>query len=139
LLAQTSDPVATARVNSLPFGGLHVIYTGDLIQLPPVCGERLSIADSDFEVGTKNHAGKEIWLKTKQYFELTTTKRFETDDEKLFSEFITGARIGQVNYHSFAYINGKCMCTNYGEAVERAHQKALWLTPTNARVNQINK
>jgi hypothetical protein len=138
LLAQTSDPVAIARIMFLPFGGLHVIYTGDLYQLPPVCGENMSVADCHFEVGTENHAGKEIWQKLKEYFELTTTPRFESATDSIFPEFLKGARIGQVNHRSLAYINAHCLCKTQEEAVLKAHTKAIWLTPTNKRVKEIN-
>jgi hypothetical protein len=136
LLAQTRDPARISYIKATPFGGIHIIFTGDLYQLPPVCGSGLAVYDSGFKREREAQAGKELWLSVTKFFELTTKKRFDVDTQSAYPEFLSEIRSGQVDADKLAEVNTR-VCTEE-ECKILAHPKALWLAPSRKQVAGFN-
>jgi hypothetical protein len=59
IAATIEDPVERRRKCAMPFGGLHMLFVGDLYQLPPVMGVPLYVPCT--EVSKRNHRmGREL-------------------------------------------------------------------------------
>jgi hypothetical protein len=74
-----------------PFGGRHILFTGDFFQLPPVNKVKLYTSDPSKRAAK---AGRALWLQITEYFELTKNERQGASDP--LPAMLSAARIGQV-------------------------------------------
>jgi len=119
--------------SDLPFGGLQMIFFGDLLQLPPIATKRE--VNQYFE---NRYGGfyffnadiiKEINLK---YIELTKVYR---QKDKQFIELLDKIRQGELQEHDLAIINRRVNKL----AGEGRKDHFITLTTTNAIANGINE
>jgi energy-coupling factor transporter ATP-binding protein EcfA2 len=118
---------------NLPFGGLQMIFIGDLYQLPPV--------DKDFGAGgalIKEYASPYFFdsrsFKTAKfnYIELKTIYR---QKERLFLEVLNAVRNNLATPGHLKILNGRCSNEEGGFAFEKF---SIYLTPTNKRASWVN-
>ena len=131
-LATISDTLARARatlehdeeekqrVLALPFGGLHVLFVGDLYQLPPVERSPLFSRNWRKQLPAKE-AGLALWSQINAYIRLIKNHRVNQANEleKQFaaalSEFREGSTrhampmINYLNRHNVVTDEEKCM------------------------------
>jgi len=124
-------------LSTLPFGGFHMVFSGDFYQLPPVIPKAIYL-----QPNTSNNrevSGKELWNSLTSYSELTQQMRFATAKDLTFPEFLEGARVGNPDETLLAKINLACFCIDEYEAIKYSNTYAKWLAPTNKLVNAHNK
>ncbi|THU84818.1 hypothetical protein K435DRAFT_620388, partial [Dendrothele bispora CBS 962.96] len=95
LLADVSNALSKATgVNDL-FGGVNVIFAGDLAQLPPVGYTRLYAKVNKYRSGTlpgqKDIFGKLAWLSVNTVVCLSEVKR--SDNDPVFTELLQRLRV----------------------------------------------
>ncbi|THU97714.1 hypothetical protein K435DRAFT_621622, partial [Dendrothele bispora CBS 962.96] len=98
LLAEVSNALSKATgINDL-FGGLNVIFAGDLAQLPPVGYTRLYAKVNKYRSGTlpgqKDIFGKLAWLSVNTAVCLSEVKRCNNDP--VFTGLLQRLRMGMV-------------------------------------------
>ena len=114
------DEVEKQRVLALPFGGLHVLFVGDLYQLPPV--ERSPLFSRNWKKQSPaKEAGLALWSQINAYIRLIRNHRVNQANEleKQFaaalSEFREGSTrhampmINYLNRHNVVTDEEKCM------------------------------
>lgn len=121
-------------IKSKPFGGMHMIFTGDLYQLKPVHGKAVYETE---KLDYLSRLGKSIWMQMNEYHELTENVRFRNDDSPKMQSFLSKARKGIVNTELLIHMNSRIMITEE-EAKRKAGPDAIWVTHTNAEVNKYN-
>jgi ATP-dependent DNA helicase PIF1 len=104
------------RSNSLPFGGIQIVCTGDMLQLPPVKDVY------PFEVDS----WKQLNFHT---FNLNTCHRF---DDTNYIELLKRARVGKLNKQDIATLQSR-MNLPIGEI------KPTVILSTNSEVDRVNK
>ncbi|MBT8572600.1 AAA family ATPase [Polynucleobacter paneuropaeus] len=114
-----------------PFGGIQVLFVGDLFQLPPV------VSSSDMEVlAQRGYEGPYFFyamaLYRKDVTMIELTKIFRQKDER-FAELLNRIRINQNIDEALDILNHECF-TNAKEIDDQT----ITLTTTNARADQIN-
>ena len=119
-----------------PFGGIHVLFTGDFYQLKPVFGNAL------YQLPNKNDSqclkGSEIWRNyMNEYIELTENCRFATTEIPILQTFLSNARKGIVDPDLLLQLNSRVVSVQ--TAKRKANPKAIWIAPTNEQVNKLNK
>ncbi len=160
ILIACSDPSDIREreiINKYPFGGLHVILSGDFYQLPPAFGSRKSLVDPN--ASNPNNAmvklGRtEIWNKINEFCELLENMRLsamfnlgpqETEAETYknrkyrFALFLQNARLGRVTQDDLDLINTRLCLSENDQTLLNAGTKALWMTATNQKVAELNK
>jgi hypothetical protein len=89
------DEEEKQRVLKLPFGGLHVLFVGDLYQLPPV--ERTAIFSRNWKKTTPGkEAGLKVWSQINAYVRLIKNHRVNQANEleKQFAAALSEFREG---------------------------------------------
>ena len=114
-----------------PFGGIQVLFVGDLFQLPPV------VSSSDMEVlAQRGYEGPYFFyamaLHRKDVTMIELSKIFRQKDER-FAELLNRIRINQNIDEALDILNHECF-TNAKEIDDQT----ITLTTTNARADQIN-
>jgi PIF1-like helicase len=95
LLALTDDIDERNYIMSKPFGGIHILFTGDFYQLRPIFGPGFY---TDKVLTGKALAGQIIWHHTlNEYEELTENYRFKNDTSNILQSFLKRARIGKID------------------------------------------
>jgi hypothetical protein len=144
LLESTEE--AKQRVLALPFGGLHVMFVGDLYQLPPV--ERTPVYVRLWNGGESNQTrplgvngkhekktksvknlegkkeGRKIWDSINAYTRLSENHRVKqsSDLEKQFAAALSEFREGRVGNVApmLNYLNKTCVVTNTAKCIAKA-------------------
>ena len=114
-----------------PFGGIQVLFVGDLFQLPPV------VSSGDMEVlSQRGYEGPYFFyamaLDRKDVTMIELSKIFRQKDER-FAELLNRIRINQDIDEALDILNHECF-TNAKEIDDQT----ITLTTTNARADQIN-
>ncbi|KAI0038038.1 hypothetical protein FA95DRAFT_1470773, partial [Auriscalpium vulgare] len=101
LLLSISDALMEAKGSTEPFGGINIIFAGDLAQLPPVSQTRLhaqinarSLAQGGTKRGQNAVFGKLLWLSVKVVIELTQIVRQSGADNERFVALLSRLRFG---------------------------------------------
>jgi len=126
-----NNSLMKVRRNSSPFGGVSIIFVGDILQLPPVVDDK--------EVGIYvTHRYESPYFYSAEVFReievlpVELTKVFRQKDSK-FIEALDRIRTNQSHIESLELINRTC----YREKQED-DEKSLYLVPTNAAAKSIN-
>ena len=114
-----------------PFGGVQVIFVGDLFQLPPVVrSEEMEVLrdrgyDAAYFFNAKVLNRNEI-----TYIEL---KKIFRQKDQYFTELLNQVRMNQSAQTAFQTINESCYRPNFA-----SDSQAITLTTTNQRADRIN-
>ena len=134
LLAVTDDSEERQKILEIPFGGLHMLFTGDLWQLKAIGGHPIY---SQAELKGQAFEGKKIWLQINECAELKENYRFKNDITTTLKDFLSGAREGNVDKTLLMKIN-KRLVLSRKEAVRTTHPSANWIAHTKASVASFN-
>jgi hypothetical protein len=99
LLNEISNALMDAKQNSLPFGGINIIFAGDFAQLPPVQDPPLyRLFDTTTMSATQRSqdvlAGKLLWLTVNTVVILTEVRRQEGKENIAFVQLLGRLRTG---------------------------------------------
>lgn len=127
-----------ATSNDLPFGGLHILFTGDFYQLPPVAQDALYKQSFSYDKGRK---GRELWELVHYFHELKENKRHGSDvTTKPLADFLVGARNGAPVQSKLDVMNQRLQLSTRSRAIVAALDRgAMMLAATHAEVDQFNK
>jgi ATP-dependent exoDNAse (exonuclease V) alpha subunit len=114
-----------------PFGGIQVMFVGDLFQLPPV------VSRADMEVlAERGYEGPYFFcamsLHRKDVTMIELSKIFRQKDEH-FASLLNRIRINQDIDEALDTLNAQCY-----ETKKEIDEQTITLTTTNARADQIN-
>ena len=84
MLAMTDDEDERSLIKSKPFGGTHILFTGDLWQLKAIGGSPIFTIKT---LKTQAQAGQKIWHAINIYSELTENYRFKNDTTTTLQDF----------------------------------------------------
>ena len=115
-----------------PFGGVQIIFVGDLFQLPPVVrNEELEVLRSrDYEEPYFFHA---MALRNRELTFIELKKIFRQKDEN-FTHLLNQVRVNQATEQALQIINDTCYQPN-----RLPDENAITLTTTNQRADRINQ
>ena len=127
-----SNSLMKIKDNNLPFGGVPVVFVGDILQLPPVV--------SDKSVGVYfSHRYDSLYFYSAEVFSkidilpIELRKVFRQKDPA-FIEMLDSIRTNRNHRDSVAHLNREC----YLVRKDQKHSDALYLVPTNAAAKSIN-
>ena len=127
------------KLQQLPFGGFHMLFTGDFYQFPPVMQKALYTALTNLT--DKNAEGRRLWINhVTQFHELTENFRASLGADgtiPVLARFLDGARVGRPDPELLRIINDKCR--QFGDSTERIDPRALWMAPTREEVERYNE
>ena len=135
------------EISSKPFGGLHVLFCGDLYQLKCVKGTPLYIPRNMVKT-REARLGSDLWYNISTFVELTENMRMSkpgaviSDEDKAFIKFLSQARRGDVNADGFEsflkQINATKLVDFEGQAGDRANPNAIWIANEIAEADKMN-
>lgn len=119
------------RENDLPFGGVQMVFIGDLYQLPPVLEERdktwfLKSYDSPYFFSARSFKNAGV-----KHVVLNNVYR---QTEKKFIEVLNKMRIGEFSEKDLAMLNKRAKAS----ISRRSMKGAVYLTTTNNLAENIN-
>jgi hypothetical protein len=113
------DEIEKARVLNLPFGGLHVVFCGDLYQLPPPGGFPVYTSNprQDKEAALR---GRAIWKSINEYVRLVKNHRVkhnmkrcvcqqERDVEEWFATTLSRIRQCDIDQDTINFFNSRSL------------------------------
>jgi hypothetical protein len=143
LASGTTNISEREQILKREFGGLHVIYCGDLWQLKCIGGTSLY----DPLIGANHHSysvdtydGQKTWRCTNDYREFVKSTRFRTVvpfSVPPLEQFLVGGRVGKPDENQIIRMNTRSYISRE-HAYINAHKHALWLASTKKAVAEIN-
>ncbi|KAE8195384.1 hypothetical protein CF335_g5110 [Tilletia laevis] len=124
-----------------PFGGINVIFAGDLCQLPPVASSPLytvkSGAAQSAEVRTKIELGRAAWLQLVEVVDFDQQMRMK---DPQMAETLSRLRLRECTEAYADLFNGNVLRSrsNKAGATLQAHTGAIALARTNETVRVLN-
>jgi len=113
LMLQIHEALCEAKENTLPFGGINIIFAGDFAQLPPVGDTRLYSHINTNTVGVgkgqRNVFGKLLWLSIDTVVMLHQLVRQNSNSDKGFTDLLARLRHGNCNDDDFELLNSKIL------------------------------
>lgn len=132
----------------LPFGGRHMLFFGDLYQLPSVRCRAVSIlysaifdkrAVTDLESASDENsgpsAGRKLWLSIKHVIELDEHKR---QSDAAFIALLERARVGMTTDEDVALLNQRVVTKETALARVGQGGDTCWASSTRANVDLYN-
>ena len=135
LLAITDGDDEKELIKQKPFGGMHMLFTGDLWQLKAIGGHPIYTTKN---LSGQALEGQKIWRSINEYSELTENYRFKNDTSDTLECFLRGARQGLVDKSLLQEIN-KRLVISRKEAIRLSHPSAVWIAHTRQSVASINE
>jgi hypothetical protein len=135
LAAVTTDPVERRRILNTPYGGLHVLYTGDLHQLRNVQGSLIFATNS---IMPEPRKGRALWLGLNKYVELKDNCRTLEGSEAEYAQILRAARVGAITDRQIDILNTRLVLSSE-IARKKAHPRAIWIANTRKNVKKLNK
>ncbi|KAF8340220.1 hypothetical protein F5887DRAFT_888666, partial [Amanita rubescens] len=111
-LSKINDALVQATGVSSAFGGINVIFAGDMAQLPPVSETRLSSQLKNFShalsPATQNKKkGRALWLTVDTVVMLTGNNRQSGTDDEAFRQLLTRLRVGNCTDDDYALLSSR--------------------------------
>jgi hypothetical protein len=128
--AYVEDENERKLIESQPFGGVHMLFTGDFYQLKPITGEAIYTSNPKYVNSKKD---QKIWHDINEYIELTESTRFKNDKTPHMNKFLSGVRKGKVNQFLLNKMNERVM-TTVTAAKKQAGPDAIWISHVNKEV-----
>jgi ATP-dependent DNA helicase PIF1 len=126
-----NNSLMKVRNSGLPFGGIPVVFVGDILQLPPVVADREVGIYYSHRYDSQYFYSAEIFKKV-DIFPLELTKVFRQSD-LLFIDALDRIRINSNHRESVELLNRTCIKSN-----SSVNDNSLHLVPTNAAAKSIN-
>ncbi len=119
--------------NNLPFGGIPMLWIGDLYQLPPIVS-----TPEEKEIFQKNYESPYFFsskvMKEISEFELIELSQVFRQDEQAFIRLLNSIRVNEIDHDDLDEINLRHCNIEYDNEVP-----IITLCTTNAIANQINQ
>ncbi|MGD8778133.1 MAG: DEAD/DEAH box helicase [Ignavibacteria bacterium] len=121
-----------SRKNNLPFGGVQMVFIGDLFQLPPI------VKGKELKEYFEEHYGSPYFFSAKVFNKITIqmlelNKIYRQTDNELI-EFLNRVREKKINGDLLSKFNKRVVFNNTNN-----RDSFVTLTPTNAIANNINQ
>jgi hypothetical protein len=117
-----------------PFGGLHIVMSGDFFQVRTLTGT--PILKTDFAMSnTRAMRGRAIFKDSMTHYVCLTYRAGGLLGP--LAEFVRAARLGSVSRHTLEEMNNRVI-HDMDLAMRKAHPKALWVSDNLVRVDHIN-
>ncbi len=126
-----SNSLMKVKDNNLPFGGVPVVFVGDILQLPPVVSDKSVGVYFTHRYDSFYFYSAEVFRKV-NILPIELTKVFRQKDPD-FIEMLDRIRTNHNHRDSVARLNRECYL-----AKKERHSDALYLVPTNAAAKSIN-
>jgi hypothetical protein len=146
LMYDISHALSKAKsMNTLPFGGVNVIFAGDFAQLPPVAEMKLysEFRRSKNKGGTtlseKNAFGKLLWLSVQTVVILHEIKRQNGEENRPFVELLSRLRRGECTRDDYTTLQSRLMTVNRPDWTDNALRRAPVLVTENAIKDKLNE
>lgn len=142
-LFEISQRLKVAMRNNKPFGGLHVILSGDFYQMQTMGGSSLVNIryPADKPRAMEGYYGRKLFTDAVTHYALLTINCRAMGNEGVLTDlakFNTKARIGTLTDLDLALIN--CNTKNNDMlAMEAAGNDAVWITSTHDKIANINE
>lgn len=132
LLDSIDTSLRLNRNNNLPFGGVQMVFIGDLFQLPPVVGTGLQ------EYFNTKYGGEYFFYcpalnNGLKYQKRELTRIFRQKDEE-FKATLNRVRINEATFDDFVKLNSRHISNTGGN-----RETNIFLTTTNKIAKRINK
>ena len=116
----TIDPDQKQKIMNSWFGGLHVIFVGDLYQLPAVMQTSVYSSKLNRVAAQK---GKLIWEAINYYIRLVTNHRIKQANklERQFAAALKIFRVGGTAISMINYLNSHNLVLNEADCIAKAH------------------
>lgn len=113
-----------------PFGGVHILFCGDMYQLPPVSGMRLF---------TKGSVGNALWNNIRVAVHLTEQVRQSSDPQ--YAAVLNDIRVGKITTQQITYLNTRAPKDVSSTLLTAADvpDGMLCALPTNDEVQTLNE
>lgn len=119
------------KERSLPFGGVQMIFIGDLFQLPPVISSDVEKQLFNFLYDTPYFFSAHVLRRIPmQYIEL---KKVFRQKDRHFLDLLDAVRTKNIDEETLQYLNNQCLNRQFAN-----HQLAITLTSTNYTAQNIN-
>jgi ATP-dependent exoDNAse (exonuclease V) alpha subunit len=126
-----SNTLKHLRRDDRPFGGISVIFVGDLLQLPPVVASQEEAAYFTHRYKTPNFFSADVF-KITPIIPIELTRVFRQSEEA-FVSILDKIRLNNDHRKAVATINRECHRDS-----EPMSEPCLFLVPTNAAAKSIN-
>ena len=126
-----NNSLKKSRRDSRPFGGVPLIFIGDLLQLPPVVSDQEAIEYYTDRYRTPYFFSADIFSKV-QLIPIELTRVFRQKDQE-FVDLLERIRLNDNHRKAVARINRECFRDR-----EPNNAPSLFLVPTNAASKSIN-
>ena len=113
MLLQISEALNEAKGNTQPFGGINIIFAGDLCQLPPVGQTRLfsRMNRSQYKTASKQGQndvlGKLLWLSVTTVVGLNEVMRQTGPENTTFVNLLMRLRTGKCTVQDYQMLNNR--------------------------------
>ena len=138
----TNETELRQQISNKPFGGIHILFSGDLYQLACFNGTPLYQPESliSKDVNSKARKGFMLWNQLTHFVELTENMRMQTatTEDKEFVKICSSVRKGVVEDRHLHLLN-KRLCIGAKSAAKAAPDNAIWVANTNNEVDLLNK
>lgn len=121
-----------AKKNDLSFGGISVMFVGDLLQLPPIVSHKDTSEYFTHRYDSKYFYSADIF-KDVNIIPIELSKVFRQKDQE-FVNILNKIRINKDHRDSLAFVNNKCFLDKQNEEI-----KTISLVTTNAIAKSINE
>ena len=126
-----SNSLKKARGNDLPFGGVNMLFIGDLLQLPPIVNDEEVGVFFTHRYDSHYFYSADIFKKT-DIIPVELTKVFRQKDED-FINILNHIRVNKNHAHYIDKLNQACFYN------KRNSENAITLVTTNATAKTINE
>ena len=126
-----SNTLMKVRRNDLPFGGVPVVFVGDLLQLPTVVADRDVGVYYTHRYESPYFFSAEIFKRIR-IFPLQLKRVFRQADEE-FIAALDKIRTNRAHRDAVAFFNRQCCSDSW-----RDDEQSICLVPTNAAAKSIN-
>ena len=135
------------EIRSKPFGGIHILFCGDLYQLKCVQGTPLYMPKNLVKT-REGTLGSDLWYNISTFVELTENMRMSklganlSEEDKAFIKFLSLARKGNVTDDGFSsflqQINDTKLVDFESQARDRADPNAIWIANEKKEAQAMN-
>lgn len=127
-----SKILAQARGNTLPFGGVSVLFVGDLFQLPPV------VSTQEESIFFSHRYRTHYFFSAKIFEQINITalrlRQVRRQNDSVMTTALSDIRVGQNLDESLGFFNRECFLKRR----EEPERDNIHLVPTNAKASEIN-
>lgn len=134
LLDSIDQFLRATRRNELPFGGIQMVFFGDLYQLPPVVTNEereLFLQMYQTPYFFHSHVMREIFLDMYDSFDFIELDTIYRQTNPEFIEILNNIRTKRFRYSHIETLNSK-------SASEKDHENYIYLVSTNQQAEEIN-